>query len=407
MGDVTLAVPPHSREAEQSVLGALLQDNRAFDRIADKLQAEHFYRAEHRAIYATISRLVLSSKPADVLTVFDAMRGTAYAEDGGLPYLHELYSSVASATNVARYAEIVVHRALSRRLIEIGRDLESAGFEAGELHQAIDKAVGDMLALQQGQGDNNPVELASLLPAWIDDLTAREQGHTDAIPTGLHQCDELFAGGARRGELIVIGSRPSMGKTGLCHTLARNFAREVPVLVLSQEDSLQMLVTRQVAAAGKVNLADLRNPARARVAMWEGVTKGLEVLNDLPIHVDDQPSLSLREVQRKANYVRSRRGDLGVIIIDYLQLMEEPGEEKRAYELNKISRGLKRMAKQMKCVVVLLSQLSREADKMEGSPRLDHLAESGGIEQAADIIGLMWRESRRRPTPPEQARGAD
>lgn len=405
MADTGIAVPPHSREAEQSVLGALLQDNRAFDRIADKLQAEHFYRGEHRAIYATISKLVLASKPADVLTVHDAMRGTAYADDGGLPYLHELYSSVASATNVARYAEIVVQRAMCRRLISIGNDLASAGFEAGEVHQAIDKAVGEMLALQQGQGDNNPVELASLLPAWIDDLTAREQGHTDAIPTGLNQCDELFAGGARRGELIVIGSRPSMGKTGLCHTLARNFSRCGPVLVLSMEDSLQMLVSRQVAATGKVNLADLRNPARARGAMWEGVTKGLEVLNELPIHVDDQASLTLREVQRKANFVRSRRGDLAVIILDYLQLMEEPGEEKRAYELNKISRGLKRMAKQMKCVVVLLSQLSREADKMEGPPRLDHLAESGGIEQAADIIGLLWRESRRRPTPDNKHQG--
>ena len=277
--------------------------------------------------------------------------------------------------------------------------------DAGDLAAAADQAVQALLALQQGHGDGNPVPLADLLPGWVDQLQARAEGQSDAIPTGLVDCDELFSGGLRRGELVVIGSRPSMGKTGLCHTLARGFSLTAPVLVLSMEDSLNMLVARQMAATGRINLADIRNPANARGPLWEGVTRGMEALSPLPIHVDDQPSLTLREVRRKASYVRSRRGDLGVVILDYLQLMEEPGDESRAYELNRISRGLKRMAKEMQCAVVLLSQLSRKADETDGPPRIDHLAESGGIEQAADIIGLLWRESRRKPRPDNKHHG--
>lgn len=391
-------VPPHSVEAEQSVLGALLIDNRVFDRIADKLLASHFYCADHRAIYASITRLITTGKPADILTVADAMAldGTA-KEAGGMVYLNEMAQSVPSTTNAQRYAEIVLHRAQCRQLIAIGQDLASSAWQAGDLAAPMDAAVLAVLALQQGQGDGNPQPLADLLPEWLERLEARAAGEIDAIPTGLTDCDALFSGGARRGEVVVIASRPSMGKTGLCHTLSRNFAQTGPVLVLSMEDSLHMLVSRQVAATGRVNLADIRNPARATGPLWEGVTQGIDLLNKLPIHVDDQPALTLRDVRRKATYVRSRRDGLAVVIVDYLQLMEEPGDESRAYELNRIMRGFKRLAKELQCVVVVLSQLSRKADETDGPPRLDHLAESGGIEQTADIIGLLYREHRRKP----------
>jgi replicative DNA helicase len=408
MGDAAaLRVPPHSVEAEQSVLGALLIDNRVFDRVGDRVQPASFYVHQHRAIFAAAASLIMANKPADVITVFDALKAAGKADEaGGLVYLNELAQSVPGAANAGRYADIVAQRAQCRQAICIARDLEAAAFEAAELPAAADEAVQALLALQQGQGDNNPRALVDLLPAWLDALQDRAQGVNDAIPTGMPETDRLFAGGARRGELIVIGSRPSMGKTGICHTLARNFAKHVPVLVLSMEDSLNMLVARQVAATGRINLADIRNPPQASGPLWEGVSRSMEVLQDLPIDVDDQPSLTLREVRRKAQFVRARRGDLGVIILDYLQLMEEPGnDESRAYELNRVSRGLKRMAKQLGCVVVLLSQLSRKADETDGPPRLDHLAESGGIEQAADIIGLLWREGRRKPRPDNKHSG--
>lgn len=401
-------VPPHSVEAEQTVLGAMLLDNRVFDRVGDLLTAASFYLHQHRTIYAAAAGLLLASKPADVITVYDALRLAGQADDaGGLVYLHQLVQSVPGTSNARRYAEIVARRAQCRQAIAIAWDLQDAAFEAADLPAAADQAVQALLALQQGRDDGNPQALVDLLPAWVDALEQRCAGVIDAIPTGWEDCDRLFSGGARRGELIVIGSRPSMGKTGVCHTLARNFARHVPVLALSMEDSLHMLVSRQMAATGRINLADLRNPPQASGPLWEGVTRGLEALRELPIDVDGQASLTLRDVRRKAQFVRSRRGDLGVVILDYLQLMEEPtsNDESRAYELNRISRGLKRMAKEMNCVVVLLSQLSRKADETDGPPRLDHLAESGGIEQAADIIGLLWREARRRPRPDNKHSG--
>ncbi|MCU7370248.1 replicative DNA helicase [Paucibacter sp. O1-1] len=334
---------PHSLEAEQSVLGALLLDDMAFDKAAAVLNAAAFYRYEHQLIWDAITSLVMASKPADVITVFEALQRTGRADDaGGLAYLNDLAQSVASATNVRGYADIVAERARARRVIALADEMAGAVWRGDDALVAIDSAMVALLALSQGRGENDPRPLDDLLPVWVEELQAREAGELDAIPTGLGDVDELLAGGLRRGELMVIGSRPSMGKTALCHMLARNMARTAPVLVLSMEDSLQMLVSRQVAAAGLVNLADLRNPARARGPLWDGVTRGLDALRGLPIHVDDQPALSLETVRRKAQGVAARQGDLGVMIVDYLQLMEGKGnDESRAYELNRIARGLK------------------------------------------------------------------
>lgn len=399
MADVR--VPPCSIEAEQSVLGAVLIDNRAFDVVATRLDAPDFYRYEHQLIWSAIHALAMANKPADVITVFEALQRAGKADEaGGLAYVNELAQSVASATNVQGYAEIVAERAMARRVIALADSMAGSVWKGEDARLAIDAAMVALLSLSQGRGENDPRPLDDLLPVWVDELQAREAGELDAIPTGLSDIDELLAGGLRRGELMVIGSRPSMGKTALCHMLARNMARTAPVLVLSMEDSLQMLVSRQVAATGLVNLADLRNPSRARGPLWDGVTRGIDALRALPIHVDDQPALTLEAVRRKAQYVAARQGDLGVVLVDYLQLMEGKGsDESRAYELNRIARGLKRLAKELRCAVVLLSQLSRKADEGGGPPRIDHLAESGGIEQAADIIGLLWRAGRARPSP--------
>ena len=237
-----------------------------------------------------------------------------------------------------------------------------------------------------------------MLPRWLDDLNDRAEGKTDAIPLGYPDLDRRMAGGARRGELVVIGARPSMGKSAFVLRVARTVAKLGPVLKLSMEDSTGMLVSRHVAAAGRVNLADVRSPQHAPASMWEGVSDGVEELQHLHLYINDQPALELHDVRRKALQVKGRAGDLMLIIVDYLQLMEGDGES-RAQELTRIARGLKRLAKELNCVVLVLSQLSREADKTAAPPRLDHLAESGGIEQAADIIGLLWREGRAKPRP--------
>lgn len=396
-------VPPHSVEAEQSVIGAVLLDNRAYERIGDLLAPTDFYLHQHRAIYAACADLIIRGQPADVITVHERLRAQRQDEDaGGMVYLNDLLLSVAGASNVAAYAAIVRQRSVCRRLLAVAIDLarearEAAGPE-GDVAALIDATAVRLLDLQQSTNDGDPVLMADMLPAWIDALNYRADGKTDAIPTGFVDIDRKMAGGMRAGELIVIGARPSMGKSAFALRVARTVAELGPVLKCTMEDSAQMLVSRHVAAAGRVNLADIRAPQRAPQAMWDGVTEGMEQLAPLRLYIDDRPALELKDVRRKAMQVKARAGGLLLIIVDYLQLMEGDGES-RAQELTKIARGLKRMAKELKCPVMVLSQLSREADKTDGPPRLDHLAESGGIEQAADVIGLLWREARRKPKP--------
>lgn len=377
-------------------MGAVLTDPRCWADVAVLLQPDGFYLGQHRLIWGAIARVQAHGQPVDTITVLDELRRADEAEAaGGLAYLADLAQAVISARNVVQHAGIVAANARARRTIAVARDLIDRAHVVAELDLAQDEAVTALLQMQQGQAEKAPRPLEGELVGWLDELQQRADGHMTAMPTGLHDCDRQLGGGLERGDLVVIASRPSMGKTALCHTLTRNMAGAVPVLVLSMEDSIRMLISRNVAAAGRVNLADIRNPARAQDSMWARVEEGVETLRPLRVYVDDQSTLSLRDIRRKAQQVRAACGDLGVVVVDYLQLMEEDGQENRAYELNKICRGLKRLAKDLQCAVVLLSQLSRKADENPGKPpRMDHLAESGGIEQAADIIGLLWRKGR-------------
>lgn len=401
-----LRVPPHSIEAEQAVLGALLLDNAAWDRVGDLLEVIDFYRADHGVVFSAIGRLVVACRPADVLTVHEALRAEGKGDLVTMGYLNDMACSVPSAASARHYAEIVRQRSMCRRVISAADMLVGGVYSStrldGDLPGLVDRAVVELLALLQSGSDGRkePQQLGDLMGAWIDALQDRASGISTAVPTGLAALDRLMAGGLWPGDLIVIGARPSMGKSALSLTIARNVARwHGPVAVLSMEDSAQMLVSRQVAAAGRINLADLRNPAKAPDSMWGAVAAAADELKDLPLYVDDDACLALADVRRKALQVKQKAGGkLSLVIIDYLQLMEDEGET-RASVLAGISRGLKRLAKELGVPVVLLSQLSREADKVPGPPRLDHLRESGAIEEAADVVGLLWREARRNPKP--------
>lgn len=402
---------PHSVEAEQSVLGALLIDNAAAEAVGD-LQPAAFWVAAHRVIWRAMQGLLSSGRPADPLTVHDAL-GAASADVGGLPYLVQLSASVASARNVARYAAIVRQRALRRqaialghRLIDEARDLQGDGGDG--LAALVDSCAAELLALQEGGSRDEPVLLAELLPQWLDDLQARADGRTDAISTGLPDLDRALAGGFRAGELVVLGARPSMGKSALMLTLARMVAGGADgggVLVASLEDSDVMICSRLVAAAGRANLGDIRKPRAEDARLWDRVTDGVEAIQSLPLYIDAKATQSLASVRRAALQVRRRQGKLALVVVDYLQLMEgETGRahETRSLELATIARGMKRLAKELGCCVLLLSQLSREADKTNTPPRIDHLAESGGVEQAADVVILLWRKGRNSDKPEDK-----
>lgn len=398
-----LKVPPSSVEAEQSVLGALLVDNEAWEAVGPRLSPADFYTADHALIYRAVAQLLEAQKPADVVTVYQALQAQGKADAvGGLAYINELAQAVLTARNVSAYVAIVRQCAMRRAVIVLGQSLAGAAYTGGasdaELPAVMDRAAQALADLAAGRQQAGPKLMADLLPAWIDDLNKRAEGVTDAIGLGLRGLNRVLAGGARRGDLIVIGARPSMGKSALTLGMVRAVAAHHPVLVCTLEDSNNMLISRHVASAGRTPLEHVRLPQHAPESMWTAVTEAIETLQRLPIYLEDGAGLSLSEVMQAAKDVKRRAGGLGLVVVDYLQLMDDEGET-RSNELANITRGLKTMAKRLGCVVLLLSQLSREADKTNAPPRLDHLAESGAIEQAADVIGLLWRESRRNPKP--------
>lgn len=399
-----VVAPPHSAEAEQGVLGCVLQDNRAFEVAGALLDADAMYVYEHRCVWAAIRTLVAANKPADVLTVFEVLRTREEAEaTGGLVFLNDLAQCVPSSANVRAYAELVAFNAQRRKVMQLAADvgkLAAREAVAGEVFREelarLLVALGDAA---EGRMDAVPRQVRELLPDWLDALERKAAGENDATSLGLRGVDRVLAGGLRPGELMVLAARPSMGKSacilGFMRTVA---AAGKPVLACSLEDSAGMLISRQISAIGRIALEHVRVPQHAPDTLWTAVAGATEELAGLPLWVDDSAGLSLQQVVQKAGYVKRKAGGLGLVVVDYLQLMEDEGET-RSNELARIVRGLKNLAKRLGCPVILLSQLSREADKTNSPPRLDHLAESGAIEQAADIIGLLWRESRRNPKP--------
>lgn len=389
------ALPPHSDEAEQAVLGALLLDNRCFDSVAEHVRAQDFYRPDHGAIFGTIAKLIAATKVADVITVFEA---------GGheTKYLFELTSSVASASGAVAYAQIVRERATRRELMRVGADLADSARRMSDgqasVQVLVDAAVVRLMALVQQAHVGEPQPIDQLLAPFVDHLNDVYEGRTNAIPTGLADLDALLAGGFRPGELIVIGARPSMGKTAFTLALCRTIGEHFPVLAMTMEDSIVSQVSRLVAAAGRVNLADIRNPRRAADGMWEGVAAGVDVLAKTMIDLDETAAITLLDVRRKVQQSRRRRGvPLGLVVVDYLQLMDGHGDNPNQV-LGAIAKGLKRAAKELQVPIMLLSQLNREADKRTGPPQMSDLRDSGDIEGAADIIGLLYREFQRKPT---------
>lgn len=396
--DTVLRVPPHSREGEQSLLGALLLDNRVFDSLP-AMQSGDFYAWEHRVIFEAIAGLIAANKPADLITVRERLERQhgANADDITVEYLNALAQCVPTASNAQAYAQIVGQCALRRRVITLLDDVITQAFGAkGEDagRALVDKAVTGLMALEDGRARDEPQDMPPLAAKFIEDLERRADGFTDAIGTGLRDLDRLTGEGGRRGELWVIGARPSMGKTAFALSLCRAVGVNKRLLMLTQEDSLLSLMSRHVAAAGHVNLAHLRNPRNAPDSMWEQVVQGSQALIELQMSMDDQSSLKLSDVRRKVQQVKRKHGDCAVVVIDYLQLMD--GErDNRNHALGELANGLKNMAKELNCWVVLLSQLNREADKRSGPPQMSDLRDSGDIEGAADLIGLLHREYMR------------
>lgn len=403
-----LKVPPHSIEAEQSVLGGLLLDNAAWDRIADFLNEADFYRFDHRMIFQSISRLIAATKPADVITVYEALQVAGKAEEvGGLAYLNSLAQNTPSAANIRRYAEIVRERSVLRKLVTAADDIASAAFapKGREVRELLDEAESKVFAIAEegSRGQKGFQEIQPLLTQVverIDELYHRDSS-TDVtgVPTGFIDLDRMTSG-MQAGDLVIVAGRPSMGKTAFSLNIGEHVAVEqgLPVAVFSMEMAGTQLAMRMLGSVGRLDQHRLRT-GRLLDEDWPRLTHAIQRMNDAQLFIDETPALSSMELRARSRRLARQCGQLGLIIIDYLQLMSgSGGGENRATEISEISRSLKGLAKELNCPVIALSQLNRSLEQRPNKrPVMSDLRESGAIEQDADVILFIYRDEVYNP----------
>ena len=398
-----LRVPPQSIEAEQSVLGGLLLDNSAWDRAGDLLTDTDFYRFEHRLIYAAIGNMVNAGKPADVITVYEQLQSLGKAEEcGGLVYLNALAQSVPSAANLRRYAEIVRERAILRKLIAASDDIATNAFnpQGRPVAQILDEAEGQIFKIgEEGsrsrQGFQSMDALIVQLIDRVNELHENGAEEVTGVRTGFYDLDRMTAG-LQPGDLIVLAARPSMGKTAFALNIGEHVAvnEGLPVVVFSMEMGAAQLALRMVGSLGRIDQQHLRTGA-LRDDEWGRLSEAVDKLGKVTMYIDESPALNPSELRARARRQARQCGKLGLIIVDYLQLMSgsSSSEENRATVIGEISRGLKALAKELQCPVIALSQLNRSVEsRTDKRPMMSDLRESGAIEQDADVIMFIYRD---------------
>ena len=403
-----LKLPPHSVEAEQSVLGGLLLENHAWDRIADVINQNDFYRHDHKLIYRMITKLIEQGKPADVVTVAELLENHGELSNvGGLSYLVALAQNTPSAANIRRYAEIVRERGIMRKLVEVGTDIaESAYNPAGRsANDLLDQAEAKVFDIAEAgaRSQQGFVEIKPLLTEVverIDELFSRDnQSDVTGIPTGFTDLDQKTAG-LQPGDLIIVAGRPSMGKTAFSINMGENVAIDsgLPVAIFSMEMGGTQLVMRMLGSIGRLDQHKIRT-GRLQDDDWQKLTYAVGKLNDAPIFIDETPALNALELRARARRLHRQCGKLGLIIIDYLQLMSSVSSgENRATEISEISRSLKALAKELQVPVIALSQLNRSLEQRPNKrPVMSDLRESGAIEQDADVILFIYRDEVYNP----------
>lgn len=399
-----LRIPPHSIEAESSVLGGLLLDNGAWDRMGDLLTDSDFYRYEHRLIYAAIGGLINATRPADVITVYEQLQGLGKAEEvGGLAYLNSLAQYVPSASNIRRYAEIVRERSILRKLVSASDEIATAAFntQGKPVDKILDEAEQKIFNIgEEGSRMKQGFQgMDSLVVQLLDRVQEMQDNPNDitGVPTGFYDLDRRTSG-FQAGDLVVLAARPSMGKTALAINIAEHVAlhEELPVAVFSMEMSASQLAVRIVGSIGRIDQMRLRT-GKLKDEEWPRLTEAIEKLRNISLHIDETPGLTVSELRANARRLaRQCGGKLGLIVVDYLQLMSvssSMSEENRATAVGEISRGLKMLAKELGCPVLALSQLSRGVEsRTDKRPLMSDLRESGAIEQDADVVMFIYRD---------------
>lgn len=393
--------PPHSVEAEQSILGGLMLDNQVWDNISSKLCETDFYRTEHRTLFRAIADLAKKEQPFDVVTILDNLKSNNELDDaGGETYLFELATNTPSVANVSAYADIVREKSVQRQLISIATEIADSAYNpAGrEVQELLDVAETKVFAIAEQTATNGgPEMIKSILVRTVEKIDAlyHNGDALTGLATGLSDLDEKTSG-LQPSDLIIVAGRPSMGKTTLVMNMAEHAAIEgkKPVLVFSMEMPSDSLAMRMMSSLGRIDQHNIRT-GKLNDDDWPRVTSAVHMLSEAPLFIDDTPAMSPSEMRARARRLAKEHGQLGLIVVDYLQLMKVPGfkAENRTAEISEISRSLKSLAKELKVPVVALSQLNRSLEqRTDKRPVMSDLRESGAIEQDADLICFIYRD---------------
>ncbi|MDG4556345.1 MAG: replicative DNA helicase [Candidatus Contendobacter sp.] len=408
-----LRTPPHSLEAEQAVLGGLMLDNATWDQVADRLDEGDFYRNDHRLLFRAIRRLAESGKPFDFVTVAEWLEDNDRLEEaGGFAYLGVMVRDTPSAANVRAYADIIRERAIRRELIRASTEIADGAYDprGRDTRELLDAAEQRVFAIAERgsrarQGFTGIKDLLARTVERIDILFERDNPIT-GIPTGWQDFDEMTAG-LQRGDLIVVAGRPSMGKTALAMNIVEFAAIQVkcPVAVFSMEMPGESLIMRLVSSLGRIDQHKVRT-GRLEEEDWPRLTSAITMLSEARLFIDDSSSLSPTELRARARRLHRQEGQLGLIVVDYLQLMQVPGTtENRATEVSEISRSLKALARELGTPVLALSQLNRTLEQRgDKRPIMSDLRESGAIEQDADLICFIYRDEVYNPDSPDKGK---
>jgi replicative DNA helicase len=400
------SLPPQNIEAEESILGGILLDPQAMGRVADSLVPEAFYISAHQEIYRAAQELHRSSKPTDLMTVTSWLADQGLLEKvGGTSKLAQLLDRTVSAVNIDRYAALIADKFLRRQLITAGHEVVDLGYDTTlELESVLDQAEQKVFGLTQKRPQLGLVPLGeTLVKAYENIENLQEETALPGLTSNFYDLDAM-TGGFQRSDLIVIAGRPSMGKTALGLSIAANVARihSLPVAIFSLEMSKEQLAQRLLAAEARVESNRLRS-GRLTQTEWEPLSLAVGTLSALPIFIDDSAVLSVMQMRSQVRRLQAEKeGKLGMVLLDYLQLMEGSSDN-RVQELAKITRSLKGLAREVNAPVVALSQLSRGVEaRTNKRPMMSDLRESGSIEQDADLVIMLYRDSYYNPDSPDR-----
>jgi replicative DNA helicase len=392
-------LPPHSIEAEESVIGGVLLDNSAIDRALELLTPDLFYRETHRKIMRAMLELNERNEPVDLVTLAEALRSRNELQDvGGAAYLAELAERVPTAANVAYYARIIRDKALLRALIQTATEIAARGYEArGDVETLVDEAERSIFEVADRKVRAAFQRVGEIVVGSMEEVAQlyERREMITGVPSGFQDLDNLTAG-FHKGDLVIVAGRPSMGKTAFALNVAQYAAvdADTGVAVFSLEMSSEQLVLRMLCSEARVNQMQVRS-GRAPERDYPKLAIAAQRLSEVPIYIDDTPALSILELRAKARRLkRDRQAKLGMIVVDYLQLMQGPASDNREQEISSISRSLKALAKELDIPVIALSQLNRQVEqRSDKRPLMADLRESGAIEQDADLILFLYRPS--------------